>query len=377
MVGSIYQLAVAAAFSSGWRPLRYRLMRYTGRPRELADGTRVQRGDRVIELHLDIAPLVSSARQSDWSPWQALQVAAADLQTLDAWIQEGRLGSVRALTGVTLLGSVGRRLGFEVRPLEMNWHSWLLRYFFIGLEAIYHPTGLARLERRTEHRWPVELWMSAPLLHASTQKWPTGTSRDFHTLTTDLRHGTTTRRVEEECEQGLLQGRGNANAHLQEENVQRVGLLVSAAVGAILMYLLDPDRGTVRRATLRDRTVHAGRLGWRWIRNSSEDVMNRMRGMVVESRARMLWQRPSDAVLIERVRSEMGHVIRYPHKVTVTAEAGVIYLSGVVLVDEKEALIRSISRVPGVLGIRDSLEERNSLDVALNSTAPPASVSAP
>ncbi len=159
--------------------------------------------------------------------------------------------------------------------------------------------------------------------------------------------------------------------------MQRVGLLVSAAIGAVLMYLLDPDRGIVRRTTLRDRTVHAGRLGWRWIRNSSVDVMNRTRGMVVESRARMLWQRPSDVVLIERVRSEMGHVIRYPHKVTVMAEAGVIHLSGVVLVDEKEALLRSISRVPGVLGVRDSLEERNFLDVALDSTAAPATVSAP
>ncbi len=91
----------------------------------------------------------------------------------------------------------------------------------------------------------------------------------------------------------------------------------------------------------------------------------------------MLWQPPSDVVLIERVRSEMGHVIRYPHKVTVMAEAGVIHLSGVVLVDEKEALLRSISRVPGVLGVRDSLEERNFLDVALDSTAAPATVSAP
>jgi hypothetical protein len=359
--------------------MRFRLVPYAGGPRELADGTHIQPDDRVIELHIDNAALASSAGRSDWSPWRALQTAAGDLQTLDTWIQEGRFGTVRALTGVTLLGSVGRRLGFEVRPLDVNWHSWLLCYFFIGLEAIYHPKGLARLDRRTERRWPVELWMSAALLHPSRlgNGGPTGTPRDFHTLTADLRHGTTTRRVEAECEQQLPQDVAKANPYLQEANMQRVGLFVSAAVGAVLMYLLDPDRGIVRRTTLRDRTLHAGRLGWRWIRNSSVDVMNRMRGMVVESRARMLWQRPSDTVLIERVRSEMGHVIRYPHKVTVTAEAGVIHLSGVVLVDEKGALLAAINRVPGVLGIRDSLEERNSLDVALDPTAQAAPVSAP
>jgi hypothetical protein len=145
---------------------RYRLVHYAGRPVRLSDGTVVQPGDLIVELHLDNPALASSARQSDWSPWRDLHKGAVDLQTLDARIQRGEFGRVQALRGITLLATVGRRLGFEVRPLAPTWHTSLLRYFFVGLDAIYHPRGLARLDRHLDRRWPVEMWMSAAALHA-------------------------------------------------------------------------------------------------------------------------------------------------------------------------------------------------------------------
>jgi hypothetical protein len=72
--------------------------------------------------------------------------------------------------------------------------------------------------------------------------------------------------------------------------------------------------------------------------------------------------RPSDDVLVERVRSEMGHVIRHPHRVLVIADAGWIELRGDVLPDEKEALIGVIKSIPGVFGVQDHLEEHGWID---------------
>ncbi len=72
--------------------------------------------------------------------------------------------------------------------------------------------------------------------------------------------------------------------------------------------------------------------------------------------------RPSDDVLEKRVRAEMGHVIRHPHKVVVTADAGWVELRGDVLPDEKEELLTVIEGIPGVFGVQDHLEEHGWID---------------
>ena len=131
----------------------------------------------------------------------------------------------------------------------------------------------------------------------------------------------------------------------------------AALAGALLMYLTDPDRGTARRAVVRDRSLHLMRLGWRWAHNTALGVANHTRGLVAERRASMCTVRPSDDVLAERVRSELGHVIRHPRRVLVKADAGWIELRGQVLSDEKEALVGAIKRIPGVFGVEEHLDE--------------------
>jgi hypothetical protein len=99
-------------------------------------------------------------------------------------------------------------------------------------------------------------------------------------------------------------------------------------------------------------------------------LRNRIRGVLAEWQARVANERPSDKVLVERVRSEMGHIIRHPHKVRVTADAGWVQLSGYVLLDEKEALINAIRDVPGVFGLEEHLEELDGLDMQLETLGP-------
>ncbi len=144
--------------------------------------------------------------------------------------------------------------------------------------------------------------------------------------------------------------------------MRRMCMICAAGIGAAFMYLIDPDRGNARRAVLRDRTVHVVRSSWQWTRNSCVDVANHGRGLLAELRAQMASERPSDEVLVARVRSAMGHVIRHPHRVSVTADTGWIELRGDVLPGEREALLSVIKSMPGVFGVEDHLEEHGWID---------------
>ncbi|HEX8967444.1 MAG TPA: BON domain-containing protein [Chloroflexota bacterium] len=147
-------------------------------------------------------------------------------------------------------------------------------------------------------------------------------------------------------------------------------LAAGVAAGAAVMYLADPDRGHARRAALRDRTMRVARRGWRWTRNATLDTFNHASGLLAEARARTTCERAPDAVLVERVRSEMGHVIDHSHRVQVTADAGWIQLRGTVLPNEKQALVAAVRNVPGVFGIEDHLDEHVWLEELVDSERP-------
>jgi len=154
----------------GWRPrparpagvLRYRLAHHWGPRLVLKDGTVVGRGDPVVELHFDNRGLMRSSEARDWNPWSTLDRIDEDLVELAKLLAAGRLGPVRALHGVTMFATPGRRLGFEVRPVRHTWAWSLQRYFLIGLLPIYHRDGWREFDRMRRDRWPAELWMSVP-----------------------------------------------------------------------------------------------------------------------------------------------------------------------------------------------------------------------
>ena len=151
-----------------WRPrgirpsgiLRYRVAHHWGRPLTLKDGTRIASGDRVVELHFDNGVLFQMSGTSDWSPWEIIERIDADLGALAAQAASGRLAQVRALHGVTLFASPGRRLGFELHPVPHTWTWSLQRFYMISFLPIYHRDGWREFDHMRRHRWPSELWMS-------------------------------------------------------------------------------------------------------------------------------------------------------------------------------------------------------------------------
>lgn len=143
------------------------------------------------------------------------------------------------------------------------------------------------------------------------------------------------------------------------------GKLISGlAVGAGLMYLLDPDRGARRRGLVRDRAAHASHKLGDGLDATARDLSNRARGAVAEVRSRFRKEVVDDAVLSERVRSAIGRVVSHPSAINVTVSEGRVTLQGPVLEHELDDVLRAVGRVRGVTEVVNELEvHRESGDV--------------
>ncbi|HET7240398.1 MAG TPA: YtxH domain-containing protein [Gemmatimonadales bacterium] len=139
-----------------------------------------------------------------------------------------------------------------------------------------------------------------------------------------------------------------------------LSFLAGAAIGAGLMFLLDPDRGPRRRALARDQILSAGRHAGEEFGAKSRHLRNRARGLVAGARSRMRPDLEDDDVIAERVRSELGRVVSRPSAVVVAVEDGVVTLSGQVPALEREDLIAVIRWVRGVRDLEDKLDTRES-----------------
>jgi hypothetical protein len=137
-----------------------RFMRYHAQPITLADGTRIERGTHVAELHLRSAELVDTIAK--YGQWRVLLMLRDDLAALARWSRQDTFPpEVRAVWGLSMLARAAPRLGFAVRERPHTIHAWFDRFFLLGLLALYNRAGTSRLEQGTTYGgYPVELWMS-------------------------------------------------------------------------------------------------------------------------------------------------------------------------------------------------------------------------
>lgn len=95
-------------------------------------------------------------------------------------------------------------------------------------------------------------------------------------------------------------------------------LLRGVALGAVAMYLLDPDRGRRRRAIARDKLRSGAARAGAFLEAARRDARHRMQAL----RARATYhgdgdEDVGDLVLIERVRARAGRVVRHPDRKSV------------------------------------------------------------
>lgn len=136
-----------------------------------------------------------------------------------------------------------------------------------------------------------------------------------------------------------------------------------AAIGAALVWLLDPNRGARRRAEIRNRAGHAARTASEAADVSVRDIAHRsrgasagLRGRVSEWRERLRGEPVDDRVLTERVRSRLGRLCSHPGAIEVVARDGTVELRGPILEAEVDQVLRGVSRVRGLEDVEDRLD---------------------
>ena len=137
------------------------------------------------------------------------------------------------------------------------------------------------------------------------------------------------------------------------------GLGAGLGAGAGLMYLFDPRRGRSRRRRLAAEASGVFHLDQKKLEKRGKHVLNRVRGAVSEAVAAVSPEKHvSDDVLVDRVRSRMGHVIPHPHEIEVHASNGVIRLQGKLAPEERQRLHKEIEAIPGVQCVHDGSKHR-------------------
>jgi uncharacterized membrane protein len=133
-------------------------------------------------------------------------------------------------------------------------------------------------------------------------------------------------------------------------------ILTSIGLGAGLMYFFDPQHGTRRRAMVRDKANRFVNDLDESINKAMEDSRNRARGVLSEMTAKLSDQGAPDWILEERVRSNLGRLSAHARAVDVRADGGHIYVSGPVLREEEDEIVKAAIRTRGVYGVENQLQ---------------------
>lgn len=123
------------------------------------------------------------------------------------------------------------------------------------------------------------------------------------------------------------------------------------ALGAGLMYMLDPNTGRRRRALTRDR---AGRLARRTAERAhalAQRAADRAKGIIGASDEEWV----DDQALAARVRSELGRAVSHPASLHVDAVDGCVTLRGPVFAWEAEPALAAVENTRGVCGVEDQM----------------------
>ncbi|MDQ3334823.1 MAG: SRPBCC family protein [Myxococcota bacterium] len=133
-------------------------------------------------------------------------------------------------------------------------------------------------------------------------------------------------------------------------------------LGGALMYFGDPTRGRARRARLRDLFEHMLAKERRFVTRAAHDAKGRVRGIVERVR-----HSPSpdvtDEVIEARVRSQLGRASLHVGAIDVTVRDHQVWVRGVSLMSETNAILRLIKHVPGVREVHDQIERHATADL--------------
>ena len=140
-----------------------------------------------------------------------------------------------------------------------------------------------------------------------------------------------------------------------------ITLLFGAAAGAAAAHFLDPENGTRRRNTLRDRATSKARQRKEQVARQADYAAGKAKGAVSAATPSMPGSHRiedvDDVTLARKVETEIFRANDAPKgEVAVDVQAGVVYLRGMVSGDEWIArLADEAAKVDGVKGVKNLL----------------------
>jgi hypothetical protein len=141
-------------------------------------------------------------------------------------------------------------------------------------------------------------------------------------------------------------------------------LTYGMAIGAGLMFLLDPRRGSARRTLVRQKAIRAAHEIERAAAIGARDLEHRAQGLAARAKRFGTRDEATDDVLVARVRAALGRSSSHPHAIEVIAKGdGCVELKGPVLADELDEVLSHVSSVRGVRAVDDDLEVHEQPDV--------------
>lgn len=145
----------------------------------------------------------------------------------------------------------------------------------------------------------------------------------------------------------------------RSRDMQWMGWLGGMAIGALAMYIADPAEGRRRRALLQDKMAHYSHQTQKMVGGKVRDARNRLTGLQAEAMNLMHSRRakPLDNHVLEaRVRSRIARMFPQIDEVEVSADDGVVTLSGDIHADYEDELIEQVEGIPGVEEVRHGMQ---------------------
>lgn len=134
------------------------------------------------------------------------------------------------------------------------------------------------------------------------------------------------------------------------------GIAIGAALGAGLMFLLDPANGHRRRAAVRRLIARWGERGTDAVAAPAPSIGERSRSLAAAVRARLHRHRDDGRTLEARIRARIGRVATNPGAIAVIADGSRVTLRGAVPPDELDDVLDEVAGVEGVVEVYNLLQ---------------------
>lgn len=123
--------------------LRMTVHPYKGQSITLSDGTRLNKGDYVIELHISNLTLAKGkvGGVEVANNIRLLPLFREEIHNLAQLASHGKLDArAKAIWGITMMGPGLKRLGFQLEPMDNSFHSRLLVMWMNFLKWVFYPS---------------------------------------------------------------------------------------------------------------------------------------------------------------------------------------------------------------------------------------------